>query len=50
MVIKSLLFALLTWGITLVVAAMVAGIIMLIYRIVHKKETPANEAASPPSE
>ncbi|MFC1910167.1 hypothetical protein ACFLXC_02590 [Chloroflexota bacterium] len=41
MVIQSLVFALMTWGITLVVAVAVAGIIMLIYKLVHKKEVPA---------
>lgn len=43
MITQALLFVLFTWGITLVVALAVAGIIMLIYRIVHKKEIPAPE-------
>lgn len=38
MVTQSLFFALFTWGLTFVIALIVAGIIMLIYRVVHKKE------------
>lgn len=41
---RGLLFALVTWGMTFVIALLVAGIIMLIYKIISRGNTKETEA------
>lgn len=38
MVIKTLVFACITFGLTFVIAMLVAGLVKLVYMLVHKKE------------
>lgn len=40
MVIKSIVFALITYGLLFVISLLVAGIVKLVYFAVHKRETP----------
>jgi len=49
MAIQGLVFALITWGLTLVIAMVVAGIIKLIYFVVHRREPPAAAGESKPT-
>ena len=44
MVIKSIIFALITFGLTFVIALLVAGIVKLVYFTVHKREAAKTDS------